>query len=419
MGRTVPGRSVSRSAGALAALLAALLVSPPAGSESGSRETSAPPVPAPPAAAAIADPMPLCWTPAQLGPAEGERETRKGVKEAHVAPPKAELVPAQPLARELAGSIRSVEITDGRKLIALTFDLCEGSSEVGGYDARIVDYLRANKVKATFFAGGKWMLSHPERASQLLLDPLFEVGNHSWSHANLRRTHGEAVREELSRAEAAYEQVRSALPARQCLKDAPAAVARVPERMRLVRFPYGACDAEALATTAQQGLAAIQWSISTGDPDPHVSASSIAAGVLRRIKPGAIVIAHANGRGVHTFEALPLLVPQLRAEGYDLVTVSELLAAGKPVIAPTCYDHKPGDSDHYGAVMAHAAAGSGAEPGTSAAKSPTVAHPPKAHAVASAGAPAAARMAGKPAAGAAETVPPKSARRPKHQVFDK
>ena len=75
----------------------------------------------------------------------------------------------------LRGSIRSVELPPGEKLIALTFDLCEENGYVSGYDGRVVDLLRAQGIKATFFAGGKWMETHPERAQQLIADPLFEI----------------------------------------------------------------------------------------------------------------------------------------------------------------------------------------------------------------------------------------------------
>ena len=68
-----------------------------------------------------------------------------------------------PLPDRLTGSIRRVE-TAGAKLVALTFDLCELSDQTAGYDGEVVDALRAAKAKATFFAGGKWMRSHPKRA---------------------------------------------------------------------------------------------------------------------------------------------------------------------------------------------------------------------------------------------------------------
>ena len=110
----------------------------------------------------------------------------------------------------------------------------------------------------------------------------------------------------------------------------------------MLRFPYGTCDAEALAAAADQGLYAIQWDLVTGDPDPHRSAKAIAETILGKVHPGAIIVAHANGRGWHTADALAIAIPKLKEEGYGFVTVSELLAAGKPVIAATCYLNQPG-----------------------------------------------------------------------------
>lgn len=69
--------------------------------------------------------------------------------------------------------------------------------------------------------------------------------------------------------------------------------------------------------------------------------------MVHEAKPGSIIVGHANGRGWHTFEALPIAIPKLKAEGYKFVTVSELVALGKPVIASECYDRKPGDTKRY------------------------------------------------------------------------
>jgi hypothetical protein len=69
--------------------------------------------------------------------------------------------------------------------------------------------------------------------------------------------------------------------------------------------------------------------------------------VLAEARPGSIIVAHANGRGLRTAEALPLFVPQLRAKGFEFVTVGELLAAGEPEVAPTCYERRPGDNTRY------------------------------------------------------------------------
>jgi hypothetical protein len=69
--------------------------------------------------------------------------------------------------------------------------------------------------------------------------------------------------------------------------------------------------------------------------------------MVRRTRPGSIILAHANGRGHHTAAALPLAIPRLKAMGYTFVTVSELIAAGRPEVVDQCYDSEPGDTDKY------------------------------------------------------------------------
>ena len=56
---------------------------------------------------------------------------------------------------------------------------------------------------------------------------------------------------------------------------------------------------------------------------------------------------HANGRGWHTAEALPLLIEDLRKRGFEFATVGELLAKGEPIIADSCFELKPGDNAKY------------------------------------------------------------------------
>ena len=170
-------------------------------------------------------------------------------------------------------------------MIALTFDLCETDGSVAGYDGRIVDLLRREDVKATFFAGGKWMETHPERMAQLLANSDFEIGSHGLRHLDMERLKGEALEDEIVLTEATYSRARKSLTARQCAS--PTAGDRpVPERMSLLRFPYGTCDAGALAAVADQGLYAIQWDLVTGDPDPHCSAKAIAETILGKVHPG-------------------------------------------------------------------------------------------------------------------------------------
>ena len=295
------------------------------------------------ASALAADSVPpqQCWTPASLAGTASKIKHQPGKGALDIAALKAvSLPPPKPVSPELRGLIGSVELPPDRKLIALTFDLCEESGYVSGYDGRIVDLLRAQGIKATFFAGGKWMETHPERASQLIADPLFEIGSHGLRHLDLSRANEATLSDEIILTEAAYARAKTALASRQCILGE--AAPEPPERLTLLRFPFGRCNAKALAAAGDAGLLAVQWDLVTGDPDPRVSAKTIANTILTRAHPGAIVVAHANGRGRNTAAALAIALPKLKQQGYSFVTVSELLEAGKPVIAQACSQPKTG-----------------------------------------------------------------------------
>lgn len=252
------------------------------------------------------------------------------------------------LRAELGNSIRRVIPASEKKLIALTFDLCEGPNEVSGYDAEIVNYLRENKIKATFFAGGKWMLSHPEKTMQLMADPLFEIGNHSWSHSNFRLLDSKKMEDQILWTQAQYESLWEELNRKAQAKNIdPSEMSKIPAIPVLFRFPYGTCNFLALDTVNKHGLAAIQWDLVTGDAAKGQTPQAISRVVLQQAKPGSIIICHANGRGHGTSRALPVFVPKLHSLGYSFVTVSELLTCGPAVTSEDCYELRPGDNLRY------------------------------------------------------------------------
>ncbi len=288
-----------------------------------------------------------CYSSQALAGVPGEDVVARGNRKFDAQINTADLAPASPVPDALRGSIRRVDVPKGEKVIALTFDLCEQRGEVAGYDGRIFDYLRQQGVKATFFAGGKWMVSHRARTEQLMADPMFEIGNHTETHANLRLLDDAAIRQQVLAPQKAYEDARSDLAAKQCAASTPGRLSGVPEQPTLFRFPYGTCNPASLKAVNDAGMLAIQWDVATGDPDPHESAERIAGAMVNEAKPGSIIVNHANGRGWHTAEALVIAIPKLKAKGYKFVTVSELMTMGRPVIKPECYDRKPGDVNRY------------------------------------------------------------------------
>jgi peptidoglycan/xylan/chitin deacetylase (PgdA/CDA1 family) len=303
--------------------------------------------PSAPAIAQAQSVIEACWTSPALTATRQEKAPRHGDRRFDAAPMQGTLAPFAPLPATAKGAIRRVALATDRKLIALTFDLCEQPGEIAGYDGAIVDYLRRERVKATFFAGGKWLRSHEERARQLMADPLFEIANHAEAHRNLRRLDEARLTNEILGPQRAYEAIRRRLSDTQCAKLAPDAMSRIAPRLTLFRFPYGACNDRSLQAVHDHGLRAIQWDLSTGDPWPSQSARAIVRTLLAHARPGSIILAHANGRGWHTAAALPVAIPKLRSMGFEFVTVSELLEAGTPVVSKTCFDSRPGDTDRF------------------------------------------------------------------------
>ena len=292
-----------------------------------------------------------CFSPAALAAKPNERSPERG------APGHAQRIPPLPAsfapqAAPIRGAIRRIDLPPGKKLIALTLDLCEQPGEVAGYDGAIFDWLRASRTKATIFSGGKWMLTHAERTKQLMADPLFELASHGWAHRNVRGLAGQDLKQELLGPEAAFQVQRTAFAQSQCVAANPASAQLLQRRLALYRFPYGACNSAALDAVAHYGMLAIQWDVSTGDAWPAQSAEAIARVIVNAARPGSIILAHANGRGYNTAAALPKAIPALKAKGFEFVTVSELVAAGKPVVVDTCYDAKPGDTDRYDRLIA-------------------------------------------------------------------
>jgi peptidoglycan/xylan/chitin deacetylase (PgdA/CDA1 family) len=202
-----------------------------------------------------------------------------------------------------------------RPYLALTFDACQHPNQPAGYDAAIISILTQTRTPATLFLGGLWMQRHPAQTRALAANPLFELGNHSWSHADFAHLTPEEMSAEILRTQ----QLMVTLTGR------PAT---------LFRFPYGSHTEEALAVVGQQGLQAIQWDVLTGDPDPAVSARAMVSEVTAQAQNGSIVIMHMNDGGRHTAEALPAIIEQLRAQGYTFVTVSQLLDWAGPPDSP-------------------------------------------------------------------------------------
>jgi peptidoglycan/xylan/chitin deacetylase (PgdA/CDA1 family) len=292
-----------------------------------------------------------CWTSDKLRGHPSEKQIKKLAQDDLVKP---NLIPEDRFDTSLEARnlprrcVRRANLDSSKPYIALTFDLCESSGERAGYDAAIVNYLRDHQIKATFFAGGKWMRSHPEKTMQLIADPLFEIGNHSWSHENLRVVNDpKEIDNQILWTQAQYKILRNELFDRACTQRFVMERSKISLQPEIFRFPFGACSTSSLNAVNDAGLVAVQWDIVSGDPDKNLTADGMAKRIIERTKPGSIIIAHANGRGWKTAEALPLFIPSLQKKGYQFVTINELFQKGEAYTVDTCYENTPGDNLRY------------------------------------------------------------------------
>ena len=190
--------------------------------------------------------------------------------------------------------------------VALTFDLCQKPELPAWFDRGIYDVLSMYNVPATFFMGGDWMRTHVDETLLLASNPKFELGNHSWSHPDLPGLSEDIISKEIVKTQDLLYQLTG-------------------RQSRLFRLPAGLYDGLTLSVIAWHGLYTIQWDVETGDPDPTIDAERMNWAVQNRVQNGSIIIMHANGRGWHTAEALPAMIEYLQGQGYQLVTVSQLL----------------------------------------------------------------------------------------------
>jgi len=192
--------------------------------------------------------------------------------------------------------------------VALTFD----DGPAASTDA-VLDALTAENARATFFAIGGFVAGR-ESTLQRARAAGHELGIHGFDHLNALLVREPAT---LSRQLSA------------CADEVERAVG---ERPHLVRPPYGGDAGRTAREAGKLGLGpVVLWTVLCFDWEDDERAESIVERVLGEAHPGAIVCLHDGDRKDPavtrdaTVAALPGVVQGLRRDGYELVTVSELL----------------------------------------------------------------------------------------------
>ncbi len=208
----------------------------------------------------------------------------------------------KPLAPAVPGvTIRRVAVQD--KVVALTFDDGPHATRT----PQVLDILRNNNVKATFFVQGVNAKAYPNIIRRMTAEG-HEIGNHTWNHAYLSKVSRATAESQLQRTNDAIVAAGGAKP--------------------VIMRPPGGYTNEGVASWARQrfGFSTILWDVDTNDwRKPGVTV--VAARGINGAKPGSIILVH----DIHasTVAAIDSMVKGLKKRGYELVTVSELIRRGR------------------------------------------------------------------------------------------
>jgi peptidoglycan/xylan/chitin deacetylase (PgdA/CDA1 family) len=188
-----------------------------------------------------------------------------------------------------------------RKVIALTFD--DGPSE---YSAPILDVLKEKGVKATFFDLGENSLRYPQ-AEQRMVAEGHQVASHSNTHPDMTTISNDAMRDDITKGFANIKATSGVTT-------------------KVLRAPYGDFGEGQWKNASDLISCNVLWTIDTEDWQ-RPGAQAIHDAVLANAYNGAVVLMHdGGGDRSQDVEALPKIIDDLKAQGYQFVTIDQLIA---------------------------------------------------------------------------------------------
>ena len=198
------------------------------------------------------------------------------------------------------GIVYSSNVNAGKQ-IALTFD--DGPHP--RITPQILEILDEYGIKATFFVIGVNSKNYPNQLKQIV-DGGHEIGNHTYSHKILKSMSKEEIEKEILDTETQVEKITNITP-------------------NLLRPPCGIYDKTLIEIAQEKDLKVVLWTVDSHDWS-HRTVANIVQNVTKNASNGDILLFHDYVSGEYnTPNALRKIIPLLIKQGYEFVTVSELL----------------------------------------------------------------------------------------------
>jgi peptidoglycan/xylan/chitin deacetylase (PgdA/CDA1 family) len=207
--------------------------------------------------------------------------------------------------------------------VALTFD--DGPNPP--YTGEILDVLRRENARATFFVVGRAVVAYPEVTRRIVREGN-AIGNHTWDHAHLIVESDATIRGELDRTHAAIERITGV-------------------DTKLMRPPFGARDFAVIGEAHKLGYRVVMWSVPLPRDWEQPGVATIVSRIVDNVADGSIIVLHDGNRGQICGARVPArvcdrsqevpatreIVEILHRRGYRFVTIPQLIAdaAAAPV----------------------------------------------------------------------------------------
>ncbi|AFZ57944.1 polysaccharide deacetylase family protein [Anabaena cylindrica FACHB-243] len=197
-------------------------------------------------------------------------------------------------------TIKEVKLSPEQKVIALTFD----DGPWPNSTIQVLDILKKNKIKGTFFVVGQNVKNYPDLTKRVVTDG-HTIANHTWHHWYHHMNPQMAAYEVANTTDIIYK--------------------TTGVKTSLFRPPGGNMKNGVVAYAKSNKYATIMWSTDSIDYS-RPGVPRLINNVFRGAKPGGIVLMHdGGGDRTHTVKALPEIISRFRKQGYDFVTIPELL----------------------------------------------------------------------------------------------
>lgn len=181
----------------------------------------------------------------------------------------------------------------------------------------ILETLKKQEVKATFFLVGDWVEKN-EEAVKKIYEAGHEIGNHSYNHPHVNNISYDKNKEQIEKCSELVKKITGS-------------------RTSLYRGPYGEYNNTVIKAAEDLGYKTIQWSIDTLDYN-GLTCDQMWDRIEPKLANGSIILMH-NGTE-NTALSLNEIISKIKEKGYTLVTVSELIYADNYTIDNNGVQHK-------------------------------------------------------------------------------